>query len=81
MIISVLTSREEEDWRILLGRIQFAINSATTRSTKYTPYELFFGEKAPPLIKQNDLMDPHSSTEALKPLAWHSEEQMKNLIV
>jgi hypothetical protein len=50
MIVSVLTARDEEDWRNVLGRAQFAINSATSRSTTYTPYELFFGEKAPPLL-------------------------------
>ena len=44
-------AREAEEWPTILPQIQYAINSCVSRATGITPFELFFGEKAPPLVK------------------------------
>ncbi len=55
MLKAVLTAREADDWPGLLPQIQLAINSAPYKATGMTPFELFYGEKAPPMIRPHEL--------------------------
>ena len=51
LVRRILLSREAEDWRIILPRVQYAINSCHSRSTGISAFELFLGEKPPPLLR------------------------------
>jgi hypothetical protein len=55
MLKAVLTAREADNWPGLLPQIQLAINSAPYKGTGLTPFELFFGEKVPPMIKPHEI--------------------------
>lgn len=80
MIISVLNARDEDDWRNVLSRVQFAINSATSRSSNFTPFELFFGEKAPPLLRETDLLHKVSGATSLQVLDASKTEEIGRLL-
>lgn len=55
MIRAVLTAREAADWPELLPQLQLAVNSAPYKGTGLTPYEMFYGEKVPPMIKPHEI--------------------------
>ena len=55
MITAILTAREAEDWPEVLPQLAMAINSAPTKGSGFSPFEIFFGEKPPPLIKPHEI--------------------------
>lgn len=55
MITAVIAAREAEDWTEILPQVALAINSAPTRGTGFSPFELFFGEKPPLLVRDYEI--------------------------
>ena len=45
MITAVITARESDDWPPLLPQLSMAINSAPTKGTGMSAFEVFFDEK------------------------------------
>ena len=56
MVKRVLLAREQEEFTVVIPRLQYAMNTCISRATGISPFELFFGEKAPPLVR----LDPRS---------------------